>query len=127
MKYASYVIINCEYFSNLGDVKVYNFNIEPSQIKLFMNKLLIENSFDDFELRECTIATKATFSICFPAFAFGVQSYLRWYGLLHKFTIFSREVVEIHHCRRFEERPEDGNTDCRRAIERETTKNMTIK
>ena len=28
-----------------------------------MNKLLIENSFDDFELRECTIATKATFSI----------------------------------------------------------------
>lgn len=63
MKYASYVIINCEYFSNLGDVKVYNFNIEPSQIKLFMNKLLIENSFDDFELRECTIATKATFSI----------------------------------------------------------------
>ena len=41
--------------------------------------------------------------------------------------IFSREVVEIHHCRRFEERPEDGNTDCRRAIERETTKNMTIK
>ena len=64
---------------------------------------------------------------CFPAFAFGVQSYLRWYGLLHKFTIFSREVVEIHHCRRFEERPEDGNTDCRRAIERETTKNMTIK
>ena len=57
LKYASYVIIN------LGDVKVYNFNIEPSQIKLFMNKLLIENSFDDFELRECTIATKATFSI----------------------------------------------------------------
>ena len=28
-----------------------------------MNKLLIENSFDDFELRECAIATKATFSI----------------------------------------------------------------
>ena len=63
----------------------------------------------------------------FPAFAFGVQSYLRWYGLLHKFTIFSREAVEIHHCRRFEERPKDGNTDCRRAIEREKTKNMTIK
>ena len=62
-----------------------------------------------------------------PAFAFGVQSYLRWYGLLHKFTIFSREAVEIHHCRRFEERPKDGNTDCRRAIEREKTKNMTIK
>ncbi len=42
---------------------MYNFNIEPSQIRLFMNKLLIENAFDDFELRECTIATKATFSI----------------------------------------------------------------
>lgn len=42
---------------------MYTFNIDSAQNKLFMNKLLVEKNFDDFEIRECTIVTKATFTI----------------------------------------------------------------